>query len=177
MNPSILTHSGNYFDFTNPEASVINIEDIAHALSHVCRFAGHCSRFYSVAQHCVLASLNVQKEHRYDTLMHDAAEAFIGDIPTPLKMLLPDYRAIEERIERAIALRFMVSYPLPPEVKHIDLVMLATERRDLLTQSPDEWGCLDGISPLEEWIVPWDACKAKQLFLYQYRITRGNDNG
>lgn len=173
MLPTIMIHSGKYFDFLRPEDSIYEITDIAHGLSNICRFGGHCNEFYSVAQHCVMASQFVKGSHCYDALMHDAAEAFIGDIPSPLKMLLPDYKKIEKKIEADIFKRFNVNFPLPPEVKHIDLVMLATERRDLTPPDNGDWGILEGITPLRQTIKPWSPKEAYEAFINRYNKLTG----
>ena len=165
-----MLRSGNYFDFLTPEKSVFKIEDIAHGLSNLCRFNGQCKEFYSVAQHSVLASRFIQQTGSlpYDALMHDAAEAFIGDIVKPLKRLLSEYSIIEKRVEAAIFERFNVSNPMPDAVKHIDLVMLAMEQRDLMPPHNDEWGCLQGIEPLSTHITPWTPKEAYKAFLNRY---------
>jgi uncharacterized protein len=115
VGPTIRLHSGALFDFLNPEASKFTIEDIAHGLSNICRYAGQCSRFYSVAEHSVYVS-ETAKGFEYPALMHDAAEAFLGDVSGPLKRLVPEFKKIEIEIERVIFSRFGLEWPPPAEV-------------------------------------------------------------
>lgn len=181
--PSILLRSGEYFDFLDPDPSKIHIHDVAHALARLCRFTGHTSEFYSVAQHSVLASRLVPPEHAMAALLHDAAEAFVGDVAAPLKRLLPDYAVIERRVEAAISERFGIPFPLPECVKRADLVMLATEARDLLPRPLSDgghraegavngWAVLQRVEPLRDWIVPWGPTTARVAFLERYEELR-----
>lgn len=138
VGPTILLHSGNYFDFENVEGSDFTISDIARGLSHICRFAGQCDRFYSVAEHSVYVSRIVPPEYAMAGLMHDAAEAFMGDMAKPLKAMCPDYVALEKRVERDVLGRFGISLPLHPSIKEADIVMLATEQAQIM-KNRDDW--------------------------------------
>jgi len=171
MDPLILTRSGNYFDLLHPEGSLFSIKDIAHGLSNLCRFTGHCREFYSVAQHSILVSRICSQELKFAALMHDAAEAFLGDVSSPLKHLLPEYKRIEENVERAIFNRFHVPWDQAKsdEVKKADLILLATEKRDLMPTTGYSWEILKGIGPLDfMWIHPLPPEKAFNLFMEEY---------
>lgn len=173
--PTIILGSGSYFDFEAPETSLLTIEDVAYGLAHACRFAGQCvSRatqrrtFYSVAQHCVLMSRAVPTALAYDALMHELGEATCGDMTSPLKSICPDYKAVEKRCEAAGLARFGVSMSDPDAVKHWDLRMLATERRDLLPWQGEEWDSAGGADPLAITIEPWAPEVAAVEFLIRY---------
>lgn len=146
----ILTASGAHFDLVDPQPDMINLLDIAQGLANECRYAGQCRWFYSVAQHSTLASHIVAPELALEALLHDAAEAYIKDIPRPLKLLLPDYRAIEQRVDTVIRHAFGLPDRMSDTVKEADIIMLATERRDLMVEDNTEWEILRGVTPLDK---------------------------
>lgn len=169
----ILLHSGHYFDFLKPEQTPILIEDIAFSLSHINRFNGHTKFAYSVAQHSVLVSHLVPPEFALQGLLHDAVEAYIGDMSTPLKSLVPQFREVENRIEKVILGAFGLSHPLAPEVKRADLIMLATERRDLLKHQDRPWFYLDGVEAAPLTIDKMTAESAETMFLLRFHELTG----
>ena len=128
--PYIATSTGKYIDFVNITPDQICIEDIARGMSNMCRFAGQLENFYSVAQHSVYVSQIVPPEYALEALLHDATEAYMGDIASPLKAMLPDYKAVEKRIEAVIREKFGLPPIMTVDVHYADLVMLATEKRD-----------------------------------------------
>ncbi|CAH0154475.1 phosphohydrolase [Pseudomonas mediterranea] len=163
----ILTHSGRQFDLANPTAAMISPLDIAHALSNLCRFNGHTRTHYSVAQHSMIVSSLVPDEFKLVALLHDATEAYIGDMTRPLKTLMPGFRIAEAAIWQAVCERFNLDPILPESVVRADLIALATERRDLMPNHPAEWECLRGIPPMYEAIIPLSAPEAyMQYFSY-----------
>ncbi|HFY9979920.1 TPA: HD family hydrolase [Serratia marcescens] len=167
--PYIRTHSGHHFYYQAISQDAIEIDDIAQALSNICRFAGHLDDFYSVAQHSVLVSRLVPPELALEALLHDASEAYCQDIPAPLKALLPDYRDIESSVDNAIRSLFGLPLEHSPVVKRADLVMLATERRDLGIDDGDKWDILDGIAPTDEFAIhPLNPRQARQLFIARF---------
>ena len=99
------TYTGVRFYPMDPRPEELDIRDIAHALSLICRYGGHVDRFYSVAEHCVLMSQCVPEEHALWALLHDASEAYVGDMVRPLKRQLPEYEAAEGRVIAAIVER------------------------------------------------------------------------
>ncbi|MEY7688119.1 HD family hydrolase [Citrobacter cronae] len=149
----IQTLSGKHFNYLDIQQDDIVIEDIATALSHICRFAGHLPEFYSVGQHSVLTSHLVPQEFALEALLHDAAEAYLQDIPSPLKRLLPDYQVIEARVDAAIRQKFGLPREQHPTVKYADLVMLASERRDFEIDEGSVCPCLNGIVPTDLFII------------------------
>lgn len=170
----ILTKTGRRFDLIDPKPHDIDPEDIAHALSNLCRFTGHTREFYSVAQHCVLVSCLVSREHMLSALLHDATEAYVNDIASPIKVQLAVYRAMEARVWLAVADRFNIDRRLPAEVKHADRVALAMEKRDLMPEHPDPWPVLAGITPAPMRVIPLQPASARQVWLSTFsRLTEG----
>lgn len=164
----IQTHSGKAFYPFQPRPEDIDIEDIAHALAHQCRFGGHVSKFYSVAQHCVLLArvLQAQGFDRmtiFAGLMHDATEAYLVDLPRPVKNMLPSYRDAENRLAAAIAEKFGLPPVEPAIVKEYDTRILRNEAEVLLGEAVDGWW--DHIVPLPiQRIEPWEPRTAKAFF-------------
>lgn len=167
--PWITLHSGQVFHLNDPEHSPIEIEDIAHALSLLCRFAGQGSEFYSVAQHSVGVSLRVPRPLHLAGLLHDAAEAFIVDLPRPVKNLpqMEGYRALERRIEAAIDARFMLEGRLQhPLVKAADRLIVRNEAQRLGLYRSETWGF-----PIPERApeILWSPPQAKREFQRYYQ--------
>lgn len=153
----------------DPISKVDLEQDIARGLGHTCRFNGQCSEFYSVAQHSIhVAELVNEDRLRLPALLHDAAEAYIGDIITPIKQLLPFMFWLERRIQRQLWRHFglEVSAEDWAEIKKADLRALATEKRDLLpNHSRYRWQSLDGVTPDERHIVPLEPGEARRQFM------------
>jgi len=168
MRPTIQLASGSYFDFERPLLGPDALSDIAHALSNLCRFTGHTSQFYSVAEHSVHVSHLVPPAMAAIALMHDAPEAFIGDVAKPLKELLPDYKRIEDRIEAAVFAHFGLPLPLPAEVKDADRAMLATEQAQAM-HSADKWHHTHGQKPSRIKLQFWNPDEAYRQFIWRFR--------
>jgi 5'-deoxynucleotidase YfbR-like HD superfamily hydrolase len=127
------TQSGRFIDVLKPNPNDIRILDIAHALSHQCRFGGHTKHHYSVAQHSVNVSYLVPEEHALQALLHDATEAYLVDIPTPVKNHLVGYRDIEDNLWKAIAKKYGVSEYMNESVKEADARICITEKIHLIS--------------------------------------------
>lgn len=162
------TFTGRRFYPLDPRPDEIDPEDIAHALSLLCRYGGHVDRFYSVAEHCVLMSEWVAPENALAALLHDATEAYVVDVPRPLKRQLPDYQRIEEQVWFAIAYRFRLRLPmpfvLPAEVKVADDRILLTERNELMPRA-GLWAQDGEMDPLPVTITGWSPAEAERRYL------------
>lgn len=176
MEPYIETYTGGKFYFLWPECETFKIKDIAHALSMTCRFTGHCKEFYSVAEHSWHVARMLDGcpiEIQLAGLLHDASEAYMADIASPLKECLPDFRAIEDRILSAIFNQYELEYPMHPAIKQADLAMLSTEAHYLLVSGGNTWDMWKNIKR----VVPSELHRpvnmsppqAKQLFLDKFK--------
>jgi 5'-deoxynucleotidase YfbR-like HD superfamily hydrolase len=166
--PYVSTFSGNRFYPLEPRIDRVAIEDIAHGLAYQCRFNGQTCDFYSVAQHSLVVASLVPAQLRLAALLHDAAEAYLGDMVKPLKVLLPEFAAIEEKVSAIIAATFQIDFSDYAPIKRADLIALATEKRDLMPHSVERWAYLDEIRALPEAIVPISPGAAKQAFLAEF---------
>lgn len=172
----ILTFLGKDFDLYTPDLEQIDPRDIAHALANICRFGGHTRKFYSVAQHsCIVADL-VPDEHKLAALLHDASEAYCGDMVSPLKLAMPDYREIERRLWLGVCERFQIDPALPPCVFDADMIALATERRDLMPTTNTAWLCLIGVEPMPAVIRPWNQVRARDEYFQRLMDQLGVEN-
>jgi 5'-deoxynucleotidase YfbR-like HD superfamily hydrolase len=161
----------NPFD---PDPAQLDAGDIARALANQCRFGGHSRVFYSVAQHCVIVSRLVEQrggdaEDCFAALMHDATEAYLGDMPHPLKHRSPlgaAFKEAEKELERAIRDRFAIKAGVP-EIKRVDRALLATERRAFSEESW-HWPELDGVEPLDIELTAWSPDEAADEFARRY---------
>lgn len=195
------TYTGIAFPIFDPQVEDIEIEDIAHHLSFNCRFNGAVTDFYSVAQHSVLVSQQVPEEDALWGLLHDAAEAYLGDLITPVKATLAQFHWAEMKILNKVAEKYGLPWrlsessrsagrdnqipgrvyspgrlnfpsPLPKSVRQADKRMLYTERRDLLAPHPRPWAEEGKVEPYDFQIHAWTPASAKSLFLDRfYEIT------
>jgi uncharacterized protein len=165
-------HSGAKFYPLDPRPEEIDPIDIAHALSLLCRYGGHVDRFYSVAEHCVLMSGWVDPENALAALLHDATEAYVCDVPRPLKRQLPGYREIEDRVWFAIAYHFKVDLAIPPQVKEADNRILLTERDAMMPNTRYSWS-QDGMEPLPVKVTGWEPRYAERQYLNRLRELTG----
>ena len=155
---TIRTNSGIYINVFDTKPEMICIEDIAHALSRLPRFGGHLNRHYSVAQHSVLSARRAKnKKDKKAALMHDASEAYILDMPTPIKARLLDYKEHENTLMCRIFDKFGIasSWPLNKNIKKIDREMLLLEWDALVINNDKSFKC-------------WGQKKAKRKFLKMY---------
>lgn len=176
----IETRSGRRFEPLNPDPDQLAITDIAHALSHQCRFSGHTQIHYSVAEHSVrvadlLRSRGAPVELVLAGLMHDASEAYLVDLPSPIKSdpRFSFYRTAELRLMDVIAKHFGFSRAWKnhqKEIRDADLTLLATEARDLMAYRPEHWDVKQlPCAPLPTRIIPWSIESARGAFYCRFQ--------
>ena len=164
----IETYTGRRFYVLDPRPLDVDIKDIAHALSLLCRFTGHTREFYSVAQHSILVSRVCDREDALSGLLHDGSEAYLADINSPLKHspAMVRYRTAERHVQAAVEEHFNLP-KMPSSVKLADKRLLVTEKRDLMAATPD-WEAFAGVEPLAGRIVPWAPQIAEMAFLSRF---------
>lgn len=134
----ILTNAGVYFHLRSPEKHKYCVKEIAHALSHICRSTGHTKWLYTVAQHAVYVSYLVPPGDALEGLHHDDSEAYLGDVSSPLKALLPAYKSLELEVEQEIAGQLGLRFPFPGTVKLADMQLFLNEKRDVMATALEE---------------------------------------
>lgn len=182
MSNWILTYTGRKFDFNDYSDNEVTILDIAHALSMICRYGGATKYFYSVAQHCVYLAEELLKDTHdralaLDGLMHDAEEAYVGDMKNPLKGLVPEFCAVAEDVDYFVRSKFEslgVPIRMQDKTKEYDSRILLDEKDALLIASEHKWPIeLDGTQPLGIYIEPWSPARAKMEFLEMFMFLTG----
>lgn len=173
----IETVKGGRFYIEHPE---FDIEVMAHAMANQCRYTGHVSSFYSVAEHSVLVSKlmeHLKLGDPFEGLMHDGAEAFISDIAAPWKVLLPDYKRIEAKIELPLRRHFNIPEILTPGCKEADWLALFLEAKQLMATKAADWTAPPGIKERAEEIknnpsfqvFALEPAAARAYFLQRYK--------
>lgn len=175
--------SGTYFDLNDPQPDQFTLADIAGALSKICRFGGQINHWYSVAEHSVHCAALALKDGQSKwtcqaVLMHDAAEAFLGDVVKPLKIMLPEYLEIEKRVERVIAAKFWIDFKSHAKVIHeIDHAMLIAERRQLFGADGVHWEGEDSVRTVPLFTKNWPHQEAEIEFLDMAKFLEITDSG
>ena len=170
----ITTFTGKHFDPTDPDMSMVDIRDIAHALSLTCRGNGHVKTFFSVGQHCVNCALEAEargfsRRVILACLLHDASEAYMSDVPRPFKHALPEYVQTEEKLLEKIYEKFLGRVLSEEEqrlVKMIDDDLLYYDLKELLNET------LEGAAPnlrifLDYRVVPFEQVEQAYLDLFE----------
>lgn len=157
------TFTGRAFFPLHLGSNEIDEFDIAHSLSMQCRYNGHTRKFYSVAEHSLLMSYAVPEEDALWALLHDAPEAYIGDMVRPLKKHMTLFREVDERIMDAVCERFGLPLGMPDSVKEADNRIIENERAALLKESPLPWTVHGDPLPNLE-IYAWDPTMAEFKF-------------
>ncbi len=171
----ISTYTNKHFALFRTTLDMIDILDIAHGLSMVCRFGGHTKKFYSVAQHSIIVSKLCPPEYALEGLMHDATESYMGDMVRPLKQCMPEYIKAENNLHEVINLKFNLKHDdkCKAQVKIADNIALVTEKRDL--KNHELWDYLKAVEAADFKIKPWGPSKAEREFLKLFgELTNGS---
>jgi 5'-deoxynucleotidase YfbR-like HD superfamily hydrolase len=160
------TFTGKLVDLANFTVEDVRLPDIAHALACINRFTGHSVAPYSVAQHSVMVSRLCDPQDELWGLMHDASEAYLGDVARPLKAMLPDYVALEQHVQQTIGKAFGLAWPMPKSVKVADNRALIAEKRALMSVEHD-WGI--EADPVHTPINPYCWQQARQMFENRFK--------
>ena len=163
------TFTGRQFWPLDPRPEDVDILDIAHALANQCRYAGHCRRFYSVAEHSVLLARAVAPEHRLWALLHDAAEAYLVDLPRPVKRQVVGYHLAEAAVMAAICWRFGLAPEMPDAVHEADYRILRDELEQNMAAPPSRWPVQDE-APLGVTLRFWTPDQAEAWFLTEFDL-------
>lgn len=168
-NAVIQTFTGEMFDIFDPVGAKIHVKDISHALSMLCRYGGHSREFYSVAEHSVLMAQYFVDRKQQDlakaALFHDATEAYMGDLVRPIKLQMPMYRDVEEKLRLVIFRGAGLPEEMPEEIKHADLRICNDEREMLMLART--WS-IDDLEPLGVEVQCWTHVQAEQAWLDTY---------
>jgi len=167
----IITYKQIEFWPLDPKEDEVNIEDLGHALGMLCRYNGHCKFFYSIAEHSIRASYIVSKEFALPALLHDGEETYLSDIPSPLKIFMPQFKVWGNNLQAVIYKKYGLPGEEYKQVKDADRIMLITEMRDLLPSGINpNWAIAKmGIKPLEKRIKHTMSPKiAERLFLARF---------
>lgn len=166
----MLTATGGAFHPLDPRPEEVHIEDIAAALSKMCRYGGHTRRFYSVAEHSILMASKAPEGLKMAALLHDASEAYLQDIIRPVKVHLTGYAEIESRLMAVIAAKFGFAWPLPTEVKKLDEAIIGDEREQAVRYPEGKaWSRWEPVPPLNVTIQFWAPELAEWVFLQSFR--------
>jgi hypothetical protein len=170
----IQTFTGRQFWPLDPRADEIDIADIAHSLSMQCRYNGHCKRFYSVAEHSVQVCWSASPANKLVALLHDAGEAYLCDLPRPVKRSVTGYKEAEVVVERAIAERFGTPHPSPAEVHDLDARICLDERAQIMVTPPAPWGePFASMKPIGVTLHCWPPEIAEKWFLHMFDVCGG----
>lgn len=163
----IETYSQKFFFYLEKNPENISIDDIAQGLSNLCRFAGQVKEFYSVAQHSCIICDYAPEHLKLIGLLHDGAEAYISDIPRPVKGIIPQIKELEVTIQMQIAEKFGLSFPYSGQIDVLDAQLMLAEAQQLFNHRVSWW--IEGLDPLNILIGKcWEPKKAKNEFMSRF---------